>query len=130
MSSLPDVAMTIQNLAYAKYLIQLDFELRFHQILIKESDREKTDFIVNGAKYEFLRMPSGLKNSPPIFQRSIEDILGPYIFKFTYIYIEDVFIYSSFPEEHIEDIRIIIIIIIINEITLLSRICGIFGAHS
>ncbi len=105
---IPDVAMTIQNLGNAKVFTTLDLESGFHQILIKESDREKTAFSVNGAKYEFLRMPFGLKNAPSIFQRCVDDILRPYIGKFAYVYIDDVLIYSSSPEEHIEHIRIII----------------------
>lgn len=105
---IPDVGMTIQNLGKAKIFTTLDLESGFHQILIKESDREKTAFSVNGAKYEFLRMPFGLKNAPSIFQRCVDDILRPYIGKFAHVYIDDVLIYSSSPEEHLEHIRTIV----------------------
>lgn len=105
---IPDVNMTIQNLGKAKIFSTIDLESGFHQILIKESDREKTAFSVNGAKYEFIRMPFGLKNAPSIFQRCVDDILREYIGKFAYVYIDDVLIYSSTPEEHMEHLRIII----------------------
>ncbi|XP_055910407.1 uncharacterized protein LOC129944768 [Eupeodes corollae] len=72
---IPDVNMTIQNLGKAKIFSTIDLESGFHQIKIKESDREKTAFAVNGAKYEFIRMPFGLKNAPSIFQRCVDDIL-------------------------------------------------------
>lgn len=105
---IPDVNMTIQNLGKAKIFTTLDLESGFHQIRIKKEDREKTAFSINGAKYEFLRMPFGLKNAPSIFQRCVDDILRPYIGKFAYVYIDDVLIYSSTPEEHIEHIETIV----------------------
>lgn len=37
---------------------------------IKESDRERTVFSVNGGKYEFIRMTFEFKNALPVFQRS------------------------------------------------------------
>lgn len=105
---MPDISMTLQNLGNAKIFSTIDLESGFHQILIKESDREKTAFSINGAKYEFIRMPFGLKNAPSIFQRCVDDILRPYIGKFAYVYIDDVLIFSNSPEEHIEHIETII----------------------
>lgn len=105
---IPDVNMTIQNLGKAKYFTTLDLESGFHQIKIKKEDREKTAFSINGAKYEFLRMPFGLKNAPSIFQRCVDDILRPYIGKFAYVYIDDVLIYSSSAEEHMKHIKTIV----------------------
>lgn len=76
---IPDINMTLQNLGRAKLFSNIDLESGFHQILIRESDREKTAFSLNGAKYEFVRMPFGLKNAPSIFQRCVDDILRPYL---------------------------------------------------
>lgn len=105
---IPDVNMTIQNLGKATVFTTLDLEAGFHQIKIKESDTEKTAFSINGAKYEFLRLPFGLKNAPSIFQRCVDDILRNYIGKFVHVYIDDVLIYSSSHDEHMEHIRIVI----------------------
>ncbi|GBP02397.1 Retrovirus-related Pol polyprotein from transposon gypsy [Eumeta japonica] len=104
---IPDVNITLQNLGGANFFTTLDLESGFHQIKIKESDREKTAFCVNGGKYEFVRMPFGLKNAPSIFQRCVDDILRDYIGKFVYVYIDDVLIYSSSPEEHMKHIEIV-----------------------
>ncbi|GBP12168.1 Retrovirus-related Pol polyprotein from transposon gypsy [Eumeta japonica] len=103
---IPNVNMTIQNLGKAKYFT-LDLESGFHQVKIRKEDREKSAFCVNGEKYEFIRMPFALKNAPSIFQRFVDDILREYIGKFAYVYIDDVLIYSSSPEEHMEHIEII-----------------------
>lgn len=69
---IPDINMTIQNLGRAKIFSTIDLESGYHQILIKEKDREKTAFSINHAKYHFNRMPFGLKNAPSIFQRCVK----------------------------------------------------------
>lgn len=97
---IPDINMTIQNLGKAKFFSTIDLESGFHQILIKMSDREKTAFSVNHAKYHFKRMPFGLKNARSIFQRCVNDILHEFIGKFAYVYIDDVLIFSHTEEEH------------------------------
>lgn len=92
---IPDTNMILSNLGGATVFSTLDLESGFHQIMIKESDKEKTAFSINGAKYEFNRMPFGLKNAPSIFQRAIDDILRPYIGKFAHVYIDDVLIFPK-----------------------------------
>lgn len=105
---IPDINLTLQNLGNAKIFSTIDLESGYHQVNIQESDREKTAFAINGAKYEFVRMPFGLKNAPSIFQRCVDNVLRPYIGKFAYVYIDDVLIFSKSEEEHIEHINIIV----------------------
>ncbi|XP_058811110.1 uncharacterized protein LOC131676002 [Topomyia yanbarensis] len=57
---------------------------------MREKDIEKTAFAINNGKYEFTRMPFGLKNAPAIFQRAIDDVLRDHIGKICYVYIDDV----------------------------------------
>lgn len=105
---IPDINMMIQNLGKAKIFSTVDLESGFHQIKIRECDREKTAFSINHAKYQFVRMPFGLKNAPSIFQRCVNDILHEFIGKFAYVYIDDVLIFSNTEEEHIEHISLVI----------------------
>lgn len=105
---MPDINVTLQNLGNAKIFSKIDLESGFHQIMIKASDREKTAFSINGAKYEFVRMPFGLKNAPSFFQSCVDDILRPYIGKFAYVYMDDVLIFSDTPEEHLQHVRTVI----------------------
>lgn len=72
--------------------------------MINKRDKEKTAFSLNGFKFEFNRMPFGLKNSGNIFQRAIDDIIRPFLGKFAYVYIDDLIIFSNTIEEHIEHI--------------------------
>lgn len=105
---IPETNMILSNLGNARYFSTIDLESGFHQIRIKESDREKTAFSVNGAKYEFNRMPFGLKNASSIFQRAIDDVLRSYIGKFAHVYIDDVLVFSKTKEEHAEHLQTIL----------------------
>lgn len=105
---MPDINVILSNLGNSTFFSKIDLESGFHQIRIREQDIEKTAFSVNGAKYEFTRMPFGLKNAPSIFQRTVDDMLRPYIGKFAYVYMDDVIIFSKTREEHLQHITQII----------------------
>jgi len=55
-----DPSVILSNLGKAKYFATIDLKSGFHQILMKETDIEKTSFSINNGKYKFLRMPFGL----------------------------------------------------------------------
>ena len=98
---IPNISVILSNLGEAKYFTTLDLKSGFHQIELLENDREKTAFSVNNGKYEFCRLPFGLKNAPSIFQRAIDDVLRDQIGKSCHVYIDDVIIYSRTENEHI-----------------------------
>jgi len=89
----------------SQYFTTLDLKSGFHQIELAEKDREITAFSINNGKYEFCRLPFGLKNSPSIFQRAIDDVLREKISKTCYVYVDDVKIFSESKEDHVKDIH-------------------------
>jgi len=72
---------------------------------MKESDIPKTVFSTLNGKYEFLRLPFGLKNAPAVFQRMIDDVLREHIGKICYIYIDDIIVFSKDYESHWRNLR-------------------------
>ena len=105
---IPDPSAILANMGNSKFFTTLDLKSGFHQIVLAESDRKKTSFSVNNGKYEFCRLPFGLKNAPSIFQRAIDDILREFIGKFCHVYIDDVIIYSSDERTHLSHIEKVI----------------------
>ena len=61
-----------------------------------------TGFITPRGKFEWLRMPFGLKNASSTFQRFMDEVLSEC--DFAEAYIDDVFIFSDTWEEHVQHI--------------------------
>ena len=75
----------------------------YWQIEIEESDKHKTTFSVPGVGFfEYNRMPFGLCNAPATFQHLMEQVLYDVNNKICAIYLDDILIWSSTVEEHIE----------------------------
>uniref|UniRef100_W8BY62 RNA-directed DNA polymerase n=1 Tax=Ceratitis capitata TaxID=7213 RepID=W8BY62_CERCA len=105
---IPDTSVILANLGKSKIFTTLDLKSGFHQILLAEKDRCKTAFSVNNGKYEFCRLPFGLKNAPSIFQRAIDDILREYVGKICHVYVDDIIIFSPDETSHFEHVDLIL----------------------
>lgn len=104
---IPDINDVLNNLGQNSYFSTIDLKSGFHQIPLKEQDKEKTAFSVNGGKYEFNRLPFGLKNAPSIFQRALDDILREHVGVRCYVYIDDIIIFGKTESQHFENLEII-----------------------
>lgn len=102
---LPNIDSILDKLGRAQYFTTLDLAKGYHQILVKEEDREKTAFITPHGLYEFVRMPFGLKNAPATFQRFMNEVLRDYINKTCVVYLDDILIFSTSLQEHIKAIK-------------------------
>jgi hypothetical protein len=57
--------------------------------------------------YEWLVMPMGLKNAPPIHQRRVTMALRQFIGVFCHVYMDDIIVWSNSIEEHTKHITLI-----------------------
>ena len=64
-----------------------------------EKDIPKTAFICNKDKFEFTRMPFGVRNTPAIFQTLMDRVLQGKQ-GFVRVYMDDLVIFSDSWEEH------------------------------
>ena len=67
-------------------------------------DKPKTAFLTPFGKFQFCRMPFGLKGAPSTFQRLMDKVLAP-CHQFAAAYIDDIVIYSETWEEHLDHLR-------------------------
>lgn len=102
---IPEINEVLANLGNNSWFSIIDLKSGFHQIQLRESDIEKTAFSVNNGKFEFTRLPFGLKNAPAIFQRALDDILREHIGKRCYIYIDDIIIFGKNKTEHLNNLK-------------------------
>lgn len=99
---LPNISDVLERLGSAKYFSVIDLKQGFHQIPMDEGSIQKTAFRIESGLYEFLRMPYGLRNAPPTFQRMMDEVLSGYLNQFCLVYIDDIIIFSSSLDEHIQ----------------------------
>jgi len=99
---LPDINELLDQLGRCQYFTTLDLASGFHQIQVNEKDVPKTAFTVENGHYEFLRMPFGLKNAPSTFQRVMDNIMRGLNNEICLVYMDDIIVYSSTLEEHIQ----------------------------
>lgn len=107
--AIPEIATVLADLKGNAYFSTLDLATGFHQVELQEKDREKTAFSVNNGKYEFVRMPMGLKNSPSIFQRVMDDVLRKHIGKICHVYIDDIIVYGKNLEDHGKNLKTVLL---------------------
>ena len=98
---LPLIEDLLHQVGEAQYLSKMDLNKGYYQVEMDERDIEKTAFCTPWGKFEFVKMPFGLRNVPATFQRHITDVLWG-LELFTGAYIDDILAYSRTWEEHLQ----------------------------
>ena len=94
----------LERVGESRVMSKLDLAKGFYQVEVEPLSQEKTAFISPFGKFEFTRMPFGLKNAPAIFQRLMEVVLRD-CYHCSAPYIDDIVVFSSSGAEHIEHLR-------------------------
>ena len=87
---LPSIESLVNKLSLYKVFSTFDLKSAYHQIPIQESDKIYTAFEACGKLWEFNRIPFGVTNGVPQFQRVIDDIVMKEGLKDTYPYLDNV----------------------------------------
>jgi len=73
MPTLDDILEKVGN---CSVLSKLDLSKGYYQVAMEESSQEKTAFVSPFGKFQFKRMPFGLRNAPTVFQRLMDKVLS------------------------------------------------------
>lgn len=99
---LPRIDDILDKLSNAQYFTTLDLASGFWHIPIHPSDIEKLAFTTDSGLFEWTVLPFGVKTGPSIFNRTIRRVLNKYKIDFARHYFDDIIIFSSTFEEHLQ----------------------------
>ena len=124
---LPDINDLIDVCLDCNFFTQLDLASGYWCLEINEDDKKKTAFSVPNGKFEFNRMPFGLKNGQATMQRTIDQIKHEILEKTSGVdaYVDNIFIFSKTFEEHLSTLKIVFESIIKHNLSLKAEKCEI-----
>jgi transposase InsO family protein len=99
---LPRAQDCFDTVAGATLFSSMDITSAYNQIPIRVQDIPKTAFVTKHGLFEFTTMPFGLCNAPATFQRVMELALAGLQWKTCLVYLDDVLVFSTTFEEHIQ----------------------------
>jgi hypothetical protein len=102
---LPRIDQVIDSTAGYDLLCFLDYYSGYHQIAIKEEDKEKTAFITPFGTYCYTTMSFGLKNAGATFQRAIQKCFEKQLKKNVEAYMNDVVVKTRNSHTLIADLE-------------------------
>ena len=76
-----------------KYATSLDLNMGYYHIVLTPYSSKLCTIVTPWAKYEYLRLPMGLCNSPDIFQEQMSELM--YGFDFIRVYLDDLLVISK-----------------------------------
>ena len=103
---LPLIDDILALLGKAKFFTYL--KSSYWQVAMDEKDKEKTAFACHKGLFEFNIMPFGLSNAPAVFQELMSAVLQG-CNDFATAYLDDIMVFSSTLEEHLEHLSIILL---------------------
>ena len=105
---IPRISDDLDALSGSKWFSSLDLNMAYHQIPMREADKEKTAFgTPRGGLYQYQVMPFGLCNAPATFQRVIEQALHGLQWHVTVLYLDDIIVYSRDFDQHLKNLNLV-----------------------
>jgi hypothetical protein len=98
----------LNKLFESRIFIKLNVRDVFHRIRIREEDKWKTTFKCRFDHYQYRIMFFELANSSITFQAYINKTMHSYLNLFVLIYINDLLMFFSFIEKHIEHVKLML----------------------
>ena len=101
---MPRVEEVLEAVGRSRVISKMDLSKGYYQVPMVASDIEKTCFVCHRGKFEFVRMPFGVRNAPAVFQALMTRILAD-CKQFASPYMDDVIVYSETWEDHKQHVR-------------------------
>ena len=104
---MPRVEEVLESVGKAGVISKLDLSKGYYQVPMSPADIPKTAFMCHQGRFEFVRMPFGVKNAPAVFQELMQKLFKDFSYCCT-PYMDDLVIFSSTWEEHVQHVRLVL----------------------
>ncbi|KAL0187405.1 hypothetical protein M9458_019075, partial [Cirrhinus mrigala] len=102
---LPLMSSAFELLQGATIFTKIDLRNAYHLVRIREGSEWKTAFNTPTGHFEYLVMPFGLSNAPAVFQALVNDMLRDMVYRFVFVYLDDILIFSQIERDHVQHVR-------------------------
>jgi len=99
---IPRMDECIDSIGDARVFSTVDCNAGYWQIPVAEEDKHLTAFTCHSGAWPCVRLPFGLGNAPATFQRAMDMILAGVKWQICLVYLDDVIVFSSSPEKHLQ----------------------------
>ena len=101
---IPHIQDLLLKLEGFQYATSLDLNMGYYHIELSPNSRKLCTIVLPWGKFEYLKLPMGLCNSPDIFQEKMNELFHD--FEFVRAYIDDLLIITKGNyEHHIDDVE-------------------------
>jgi len=102
---LPDIDTCLGSMYGAIWFSTLDLRSGYHNIPIKESDRDKTAFITRRGCFRYKELTFGCTTASSVFQRLMDLVLCGPTYLTCLVYLDDIIVYANNFETLISRVR-------------------------
>lgn len=103
---IPTVSEIACSLSNKSYFSVLDMKDGYFQVKITNESADYCSFGTPFGRYQFLRLPFGIRSAPEVFQRKNYELFGD--IKGVGIYFDDLIITGSTEQEHDDNLRLVL----------------------
>ena len=122
---IPRIQEILDGLEGQAWFSTLDMAKAYHQGYVKEEFRKFTAFSTPWGHYEWIRIPMGISNAPPAFQRYINMILVGLRDTVCVAYLDDVLVYGRTFEQSVHNLKMVLVRLIAHGVKLRADKCKI-----
>lgn len=97
---LPSIEYIVSQVSKHLVFSTIDLSSAYHQVALREDEKQYTAFEAAGQLYQFCRVPFGVTNGVACFQRVIDNIIKTECLEGTYAYLDDITVCGNDQSEH------------------------------
>jgi len=123
---LPNIEATLEALGGSSWFCTLDLRSGYHNVVIADGDRDKTQFITRRGTFRWKRMPFGLSTAPGTFQRLMDLVMCGLSYESVLVYLDDLIIMASSFEQLVDRFAVVLDRLRVANLKLNCRKCNLF----